>query len=339
MSRVVLAIVAVVAVPAVGRAEILPSFGDGRCETAASHVVVVDDTGKVLDSWRGDLRPGDRLPLSEYNIRLAQPVGQFGKKEGAPEKVSGKRLVLFLQRGGPTYDQGQGVGSLAAAHWVGEYNVSTLWIEDGHAFALSQWINPGPQEMTHIGTEAGYRKRVEQVNGTVRDLLAKARAEQKLDARANILGDLVINYPGFSAEALAGLEWCGVEALPALRKIVSKDRSGDPELLGTYAVMAKIGAPARADLMKHLVTQLEAWKYMGPRVEYVGKLEADSRRMHEYLLAVTSNPAAFPNLTAEHQKTVRDLRDLWAANPVLSKLGEKGDRITDRLDRLLKQDK
>lgn len=50
---------------------------------------------------------------------------------------------------------------------------------------------------------------------------------------------------------------------------------------------------------------------------------------------ITSNPDAFADLTAAQRKTVREIRDLWADHPVLSKLGEKGDRVRDRLDRVL----
>src|SRR5262245_32887955 len=99
MPRLLLALVAL-SVPATARAAIMPSFSMGRCENEASHVVVVDNTGKVLESWRGDLTPGDRLPLSEFNIKLEQPVEKFGNKDGVPEKVTGKRLVLFLKKGG-----------------------------------------------------------------------------------------------------------------------------------------------------------------------------------------------------------------------------------------------
>jgi hypothetical protein len=61
----------------------------------------------------------------------------------------------------------------------------------------------------------------------------------------------------------------------------------------------------------------------------------DERNWYQELFAVTANPDAFADLTPAQQKTVRELRDLWATHAVLSKLGEKGDRVADRLDRIL----
>jgi hypothetical protein len=57
------------------------------------------------------------------------------------------------------------------------------------------------------------------------------------------------------------------------------------------------------------------------------------------LLAAIENPDAFPDLTAEEKKTIQDLRALWAEHPVLSKLGDKGDRVTDRLGAILSRAK
>jgi hypothetical protein len=336
MTRIALAFAALLAVPTFARAEILPSFSSGRCETAATHVVVTDGTGKVLESWRGDLKPGDLLPLKEFHIPPGGVVSKFGRKEGAPERVTGKRLVLFLIRGMPMYDRGQQVGSWAPAHWVGDFDVSVLWIEDGHAFALEQWINPGPQQITHAGTEAEFKKLVEGVNRAVHDLLAKARAETSLAERSKILAGIAEKYPGFAPEAFAGLEWCGADAVAAMRPLVDgKQLVGDPVIFGVYSTMAKIGAPARDDLLRHLAGQLATWKELSQQIEWAKKLEFDQPRLYRLLLVVTANADAFRDLTAAQHKTVRELRDLWAAHPVLSKLGEKGDRVHDRLDRAL----
>ena len=89
----------VLAAASPARAEILPSFGTGQCESNATHVVVVDDTGKVLESWRGDLAPGDVLPIAEF--RLPKEAGHRPGFGIGPKTVSGKRVVLFLVKDGP----------------------------------------------------------------------------------------------------------------------------------------------------------------------------------------------------------------------------------------------
>src|SRR5690349_2248746 len=99
MSRSTLVLAALLAAPALARASILPSFDLHDCANRASHVVVVNDKGVVLESWRGDLKPGDRVPLDEFHLKLEQEVKEpFGQKPKAgPTKVTGKRLVAFLK--------------------------------------------------------------------------------------------------------------------------------------------------------------------------------------------------------------------------------------------------
>jgi hypothetical protein len=341
MSRVMFVLVAVFAAPALARAEILPTFAMGHCEVRASHVVVVDDAGKVLESWRGDLRPGDVLPVADFHLK-APPVSRFGKVEGAPEKISGKRMILFLTRGEPKFGRGLVVGSWTGANWFGNFDISTAWVEGGHVFVAEQFINPGPVELSHQGTEAEFKKQIVGVDRAVSDLFAKARAEKKLPERAKILADIVARYPGFAPAALAGLEWCGADAVPALRALVRDEKSpgvGDPELRGAYLVLGKLGEPSRDVLMEHLADQLRMWKDATEKIGNWRKLDEDEERMYRLLLAATAYPEALKNLKPDQLKTVRELRDLWATHEVLSKLGEKGDRVADRLDRLLPRGK
>ena len=61
MSRATLILTALLAAPALAHSAILPSFELHDCANRASHVAVVNDRGVVLESWRGDLKPGDRV--------------------------------------------------------------------------------------------------------------------------------------------------------------------------------------------------------------------------------------------------------------------------------------
>ena len=342
MSRSMLVLAVLLGAPALARSEILPTFAMGHCEVRASHVVVVDDAGKVLESWRGDLKPGDVLPVADFHLKTIPPVGRFGKVEGTPEKITGKRMILFLKRGETKFGRGLVVGSWAAANWYGGFDISTAWVEGGHVFVVEQFVNPGPAELVHQGTEAEFKKRVGQVDRTVGAMMARARAEKKLSDRAKILAEVVARYPGFAPAALAGLEWCGADAVPALRSLVREEKNpsvGDPELRGTYEVLGKIGEPARDVLVEHLADQLRIWKEVVGQVGGLKELDENSVRTYKLLLAATAHPEAFANLTAAQLKTVRELRDLWVKHELLSKLGEKGDRVADRLDRLLPREK
>jgi hypothetical protein len=341
MTRLVLVLGSAALVPHAARAEILPSFDPHTCAARASHVVVVNDRGAVLESWRGDLRPGDRVPLDAMNLTLEQDIGKpFGL--GAAEerkKVTGKRLVVFLKRDEPGFGRGQEVGGWAPADRFGWFNVSVAWIEDGRAFALQQWINPGPQVMSSAGTEKELQALVEKVNKRIEGTFAKARATKDLGTRADLLAGVVIDAPGFAADALVGLGWCGADALPALRRIVNKEFAGRTEHLAAYRVMVHVGAAARDDLMKPMEWLYEGFKGNAARIEYnedhkIGFNE-DERYWHQLLRALTADPAAFAGATARQREQLTRLRDLWAKHPVLSKLDEPGNRVHDRLDRAL----
>jgi hypothetical protein len=321
--------------PGPARAAIMPSFSVAECNPNATHVVVVDSTGKVLESWRGGLRPGDSVPLKEFRITLGREIveGILGKPTG--ERVTGDRLVLFLRNTRPIYYDGQTAGGWSPAHWCGWFNVSTVWVENGRTYSLGQRINPGPLVMSLMGTEDELRKAVVGLNEKVREQLAKAREEKDLAARARLLAEVANRTTGFAAAAFAGLEWCGADALPALRGLLRNEFLPDSERAATFRTMAVIGLAARDDLVRELDTQLGSWKNLSRRVEYAEGLGTMEDPIYQTLLAATSNPAAFADLTDAQRRTVRELRDFWAAHPVLSKLGDPGDRVTDRLDRVL----
>lgn len=336
MIRTVLALALACLAPAAARAEILPTFSGGRCETAATHVVVVDPAGKVLESWRGDLKPGDLLPVKEFHLPLAGVEFNFFREGAAPQKLSGDRRALFLIRGVPYFDRGHQVGGWSPANWMGEWNVSALWLEAGNAYGLEQWMNPGPQHFSRFSSEAEAKQLVLDANKAVADLFAKARAERALVARAELLAGVARKYPGFAPEALAALEWCGADAVRPVGALVGgKEPTADHVIFGGYETLVKIGAPARAELVAQMRTQLPEWERLNRSIEWANKLDRHEARLYRLLLVVTANPDALAGPTADEVKVVRETRDLWAKHPVLSKLGERGDRIADSLDRAL----
>jgi hypothetical protein len=340
--RTLVALTAILLAPHAARAAVLPTFRTGDCLENATHVVLVDSSGTVLESWRGDLKPGAKLPLKDFKITLEHYIIK-GLREKTGEKVTGKRLVLFLRNNGSKYGGEGTVGGWAGAHWCGDFDVSTVWVEAGKPYALEQFINPGPHVMSPLfgpGTEAGLKDSVQGMNRAVQTRLDKARAEKDLAARAKLLANIVIQTPGLAAPAFAGLEWCGADAVPALRSVIKTERMGYAEITAAYRTLAVIGEPARDELVKLLDSQLKDWKDYARAIEYSGKLYDHRQEVwYRILDAATSNPGAFANLTDTQRQTVREFRDFWAKHPVLSKLGEPGDRIQDRLARALNPDK
>lgn len=337
--RVFITAAVILLLPNPGRAETLPTFWMGECNTNATHVIVVDSKGTVLESWRGDLKPGANVPLKDFRIKLDRVIYDGLQPRKPEERVTGNRLVLFLTNKGTKYSKERPVAGWAAAHWCGDFDVSVAWVEKGIAYVLHQPINPGPLVPIRWVTEEELKKSVTGLNKAVERQLARARGEKDLAARAKLLAGIVIQTPGLAAPAFGGLEWCGADGVPALRSITGKELIGDPERIAAYRTLALVGGPARDDLLKLLNTQLKYWKDYARKIEYSGRLEPEDEGRYRILAAATSNPAAFAQLTPAQRETVRDFREFWAKHPVLSKLGESGDRIQDRLGVALASDK
>ncbi len=132
------------AFPSFLRAESVPSFALDYANEHATHVVVVRADGTVLESWRGDLSTGDKLPFksSGEKLQVVNPLPRL-TPEPSVKSVTGQRRVLFLIRKKPT-DRWTFAGSLSA-----EERFGTVWIEDGQCFAQYQFMNPGNGAKMH----------------------------------------------------------------------------------------------------------------------------------------------------------------------------------------------
>ncbi len=125
-------------------AEAVPSFSLVYAQRNATHVVVVDANGVVLESWRGDLVKGDTVPFRATKKPL-EVVNPFPKEPRDPkvDSVTGKRRVLFLVRE-KSSDSWTPCGFL-----LPEERFATVWVEDGQCFAVYQFTNPGTGAKMH----------------------------------------------------------------------------------------------------------------------------------------------------------------------------------------------
>jgi hypothetical protein len=143
-SRCFLVPVVVLGLTSFAWAEEVPSFSLDYAKGKATHIVVVDSDGVVLESWRGDLAKGDTVPFKadEKPLKVVNP---FPKELRDPkvESVTGKRRVLFLIRGKPA-DSWTPAGFL-----LPEERFATVWVEDGQCFAIYQFTNPGSGANMH----------------------------------------------------------------------------------------------------------------------------------------------------------------------------------------------
>jgi hypothetical protein len=130
-------------------AESVPEFSLDYAKEKANTIVVVDESGTVLESWRGLLKAGDKLHYKAIAKPLA--VVEVPKiLESKVKEVTGKRRVLFLIRtgGGRGFDLGP-IGYAPASYLKPDISLATVWVERGECFAIYQWHNPGPGAQLH----------------------------------------------------------------------------------------------------------------------------------------------------------------------------------------------
>lgn len=215
----------------VGRAahaKILPSFHLSSAAKAAANVIVVEE-GKVVEAWAGDMKVGDSYPPANVVPRGYKAVYGFHLLDDAEidrqlaakglkrvGSVTGKRLVFFIP---PDPPKSTDEKSLATRH---EY--STVWIEEGQAFAIQQWNNPGPAEMRPLEMSEAELKQAVLDLRAVDAKLRKINEEEDRGKRAEALLPLLKagNRLG-NEEVKRSIRQCGNKAWPAIEAMIASN--------------------------------------------------------------------------------------------------------------------
>jgi hypothetical protein len=273
-------------------AGIRPSFSPEGCSWRATDIVVVtegseiDGNFKVLETWKGDLKPGQTISipeLAQFKEQAARSLysGPWAEKEGdgKPRYVSGARMILFLRdanrpQGYSEHDAWRTDESdTTNARWkptnpMGtEMKYSTAWIEDDKVYAFVQIMNPGDSVLVSCGTESELKTEVDCVVSTQIGLNT-ALAIPDVAARVESLELFAKDSISYASDrAFAGLTECGEAALPVLRRILENESLGE---LHEYAVEAFAKAGGKAvgpELTMRLEKEVEFWKRTGPTLQ------------------------------------------------------------------------
>jgi hypothetical protein len=302
-------------IPAPSRAAIRPSFSEAYSAWHATHIVVIDIDGRVLESWKGDLKPGAQIDLKPLGIPPTPPVSKWPMPRGMVQKMTDQRRVLFLQREAKNWKPAVSFGGMP---------VAVVWIEQGQAYAFLQIINPGPSELHLLGmTEGGLKDKVTEAS-RVQAKLLKAVADPDPTKRARAVLPFLDNrkFYGPHTETLKILAGCGSNVLPVLRPLL-EDNSRMSLHSDLIAVIGKAaGKDAVGDLEKLLDRELIYWKNVAPNLDkwwgqepmtaHYGRLVSALRQLHA--IGYT-----------DERRLVRTLRDFWQSKPQLDYIG-KGDR-------------
>lgn len=325
-------------VTATGRGEDLPTFHLERSNKHATHVVVVNQNGYVLESWRGNLAKEAQVPVDKMRFQKEWKVSDYGveAKAKSPKAASGERVVLFLCDGFSWAGRPVGPGGWSPSGF--DFDTSAVWVEGGTALAVNQLTNPGYQVLVSIGSEQELKAAVQAKNDAVGKTLKEA-ADKSPAERARMLGKIIADTPAFAAEAFALLEKCGKAAVPVTAEMCGavKPLVGPGEQIAAARTLVRLGKPARKELLNQFDRHLKYWKEQAELIRNVSRLEPEYGHewMAKQLAELVAQPAAFTDVTAEQAKAVTELRKLWADHPVLSRLGDRGERIPERIDRCL----
>ena len=339
-------------------AGIRPSFNLDYCTWQATHIIIategdeIDGILTVLDSWKGDLRPGEAISipdLASFKSPSSREVkkGFFGDKSDDPPKyVSGSRMILFLK---------EKERSAAIAHTAsGDVPVerqwepasgegitwSVLWLEDKQPFAFIQIMNPGPSLLTSYGeSEQKVRERASAVM-RIRQELNEAVAIKDQHMRAEALESFTTSGLYYARDlAFVELQTCGPGALPVLRKMLK-----DPTLLNLHGDVIKAltaaGGEKVADELTNIVKdELEFWKVTGPRLSNEWWNMGEEREMlrNRYSKVLEALYSLKKLRAVGCKDVVTEFRDFWRSLPQLedkrglTQMSEACDKILSEL--------
>jgi hypothetical protein len=342
-------------------AGIRPSFGLEGNAWNATHIVVategktIDGMFRVLESWKGDLNPGDTIKIPELasfkaaSSRTVSDPWRTGTNQGLV--VTGDRMVLFLEKDSTdSVSEGahNGFSSPAKTQWKSpsffhDMSVSVVWIEQGKVYGFVQVMNPGPSLLVSLGQSEDELKNREQEIQGVRDSLLKTAAISDPGRRAEALA----SYAHHSLREARGAAFealirTGKPALPVLRRMLADD-----SLLNIHDqlinVLAEVGkGDVGPDLTAVVERGLEFWRLTGPGLkkgwwngqgfdswEDAVLLRDRYSEVYRALLALRKRPYR------ESEKVVTQFRDLWRSLPQLQEIGS--DQMTQACDDLLSE--
>ena len=375
LRRAMRALLLLIATVAIQRAyaATLPSFNLDSSTWEATHIVLVETTAqdgrfKVIESWKGDLKPGEiitiskmrpdygAVPISSYPTGSEFVFNDTSRTTQIPKQPVGSRLVLFLKSvNSPYSSSGSGPqsdgGKWEPSNRFHDMKTAVVWMDGGKLYCFTQIINPGPSVLTLMHqwkkghwlqevTAAELKQRVDDVIQTQKELAlviqiqdAGIRArELKAYTRSDIFD---VQYIAFSELGKAG-----PPALPVLRAMLDDPAYSSVRGETMHAYVVAGGSGIGEELQTLLQRELAFWKATGPKL---GKNwwnedatpEAPLRQRYSETLEIIRGLQTSRTLSALN--TAIELRDFWRSLPQLNdpsginRLAEECDELIQKL--------
>jgi hypothetical protein len=328
----------------------------------ATHIVLVittpnDDTFEVVESWKGDLRVGERLVVPELiPASNAAPISRYPKSWSAeirggvseliPRQPVGSRMVLFLKS---TNGQVPTERTNAPEHYgwqtanrMGSMKASTVWMDSDQLYCFTQLINPGLSVLHSMSpySEGELRSRVVEIKG-IQEKVTAALATKDGEGRAELLKPYVRSdvFPARQF-ALEELGKSGLSAVPTIRAMLDDPAFADeaPELV--IAIAKAGGEEVGGELNRRLQLDLAFWRSTGPSLSQGWWNENSTphaplreRYGETYQLILGLQQIHYPGAL----NTAMQLRDFWRSLPQLndpsglSQIAEECDKLIAQL--------
>jgi hypothetical protein len=265
-----------------------PSFSLEYCSWHATDIVVAEvrsevGTVGVIESWKGQLQPGDVISIPELRpahnavpISLYPRITDFfapdpsGIGEQIPAQPFGSRMILFLEK-----EQGSEPSITPTkldlrARWRSAdlfkgMKTSVVWIDGGHLYTFQQVINPGPSILVPSDVHFNEMKdRVREI-GRVQSEMAKVVSTDDKFARAEGLKPYV-RSDLYEAQklALSELGKCGSSGSKTIREMLDSSAFADEAGELVKAFVETGGESVGEELTTRLKRDLTFWQATAP---------------------------------------------------------------------------
>ena len=325
---------------------------------AATRVVLVvttatDGTFEVLESWKGDLRVGERVIVPELRPASdAIPIARYpksfleaargGVSELIPRQPVGAHMILFLRCSTGQREQTREMHGPAGCRWepldpMLTMKASAVWIDNGRLFRFTKFSVPGPTFLYEFPeSQQTLQSRVAEIKA-IQDEMATALAKHGAE-RAELLQPYVHSAVRSARQtALEELGSSGPLAAPTIRGMLDDPAFADEasELIG--ALVRADGENIGQDLTRRLQGELTFWRATGPSLAQ-GWWNEDPRRnaplrqhyMQTFQLVLGIEKTHYsPALN-----TVLELRDFWRS---LAQLNDPSglNQMADECDKFI----
>src|SRR5262245_33844549 len=262
-------LVVMAVIPLPGFASVAPLDFDAQCLSwSATHIVVIED-GKVVESWKGNLKPGEKLPegaAEVAGIRVPAFDAERIPPGEKPPEVTGKRMVLFLAHV-PRYGLEERGAVWMDAHCPGFPSnppcpAGVAWLDGDRVYTVVGVHGSGAYALRADGSIAGLKEKVE-IGLSLKARFEAAKADRDPERRAERIVALVPTVFGYAKSWAASdlvyeIGRCGKAGVPYLaRWAVEPKGKYTYEAMGALCLTGDAGLDA---VIKILDAETAYWK-------------------------------------------------------------------------------